>query len=57
MNVKNAKSLLNETFKNSFDMDTYKKFLSETFNTSNIVEKNQINFVKKDFSESEMIEM
>ena len=51
MDVSSAKYLLENTFKNEFDMDNFGYFLMELFNISNISAKNTTNFVKKDFKD------
>jgi len=43
--------LVNETFKNQFNMDQYKLFLSELLNTPITKQKNVINYIGKEYAD------
>ena len=48
MDKNSAKSLLEKTFKNKFDIDNYIIFLKELFNKSNIHPR-EIDYIRKEF--------
>ena len=49
MDVSSAKYLLENTFKNSFDIDNFEYFLIELFDKSDIKARNSTQFIKKEF--------
>ena len=51
MDVSSAKYLLENTFKNKFNIENYEYFLMELFNISNLNVRNTTTYVKKDFKD------
>ena len=51
MDPTRAKQILDNTFKNNFEMENFKNFLMDLFNISNLSVKNITKFIKKDFKD------